>query len=439
MGKPTGESSDTKQRILEIAIELIESSSNNSLRIEDVVTQSGLSFPTIYFHFGDRAGLLREAQIEIFKRSFSSETDTFAQFAKSVDDIAVLLPAVFMQILKNCEDKELITQRHQRLRVMSNAITDPQLMQEVLNLQSIPIRKFELIFQDLAERNVINPDLDCEAFARWLLGLLAGRVLIEVDESRSRQAVDHLLAIAIIVPLLKVPLNLQQCHEFIHLVRAKVRKDSAFSQTDVLAQTPEQHDELATTLLQLVSEQINRSGEASVRLAEIAAQANVSLGSLTRRFASRDHLIDSALARDFTKHSMSTSQKLNERLTGINSLDEMVASINELFAETASNPDYVALRIQRVQILGLALSRPELASLVSKSLGDFEMTIQPGMQALVSNGALSGEANPASFLALAQIIQLGRVVVDFNHIEDTNQSWLKMTQNVSEFFLREIF
>ena len=54
----TDSSESTKEQILALAIKLFASKGYGSVGIQEIVTEAGISKPTLYYHFGSKKGLL---------------------------------------------------------------------------------------------------------------------------------------------------------------------------------------------------------------------------------------------------------------------------------------------------------------------------------------------------------------------------------------------
>ena len=60
--------SQTRQRILDVAIAAIEKDGSRHVRIAEVANRARVGVPTIYYHFESRTQLIAEAQMTIYQR-----------------------------------------------------------------------------------------------------------------------------------------------------------------------------------------------------------------------------------------------------------------------------------------------------------------------------------------------------------------------------------
>jgi TetR/AcrR family transcriptional regulator len=63
------DSTRTRERLLEMAIEMVEARGEAGLRVDEVATLAGVTKPMVYRYFGDREGLVIAVQAERYRRS----------------------------------------------------------------------------------------------------------------------------------------------------------------------------------------------------------------------------------------------------------------------------------------------------------------------------------------------------------------------------------
>ena len=76
---PVGES--TRDRLIDAAIEIIESDGEQAVKVREVASRAGVTEPSLYHFFGDRNGLIEEAQAERFRRN---QMDVLSGFATAI-------------------------------------------------------------------------------------------------------------------------------------------------------------------------------------------------------------------------------------------------------------------------------------------------------------------------------------------------------------------
>lgn len=169
----------TEQKILDETIRIIETNGETNVRVHDIEVAVGITAPSIYHFFGNREGLVAEAQAERLLRSFQ-ELDHFLDLAvasvKSRDDTR----AALRQLLKMIFDPSRRLARQHRLAALGSAEGRPELALRIAEMCQYFFSDEASRLKPLQENGWVDPDLDLEAFFYWLSGLILGRVYIEL-------------------------------------------------------------------------------------------------------------------------------------------------------------------------------------------------------------------------------------------------------------------
>lgn len=59
---------NNRDRILSLAVAVIDAGGEAALRVSDIVARAGVSQPVLYYHFKNRDGLVIAAQVERYTR-----------------------------------------------------------------------------------------------------------------------------------------------------------------------------------------------------------------------------------------------------------------------------------------------------------------------------------------------------------------------------------
>ena len=191
----------TEQKILDETIRIIETNGETNVRVHDIEVAVGITAPSIYHFFGNREGLVAEAQAERLLRSFQ-ELDHFLDVAvasvKSRDDTR----AALRQLLKMIFDPSRRLARQHRLAALGSAEGRPELALRIAEMCQYFFSDEASRLKPLQENGWVDPDLDLEAFFYWLSGLILGRAYIEIGwepgpypdwDEISPRAVDFIL------------------------------------------------------------------------------------------------------------------------------------------------------------------------------------------------------------------------------------------------------
>lgn len=170
---------DSRSELIDVAIEIIQSEGIDALRIEDVCEKVGVSKGSLYWHFGDRHGLIREALLEHMYRlgkdqlsALDDAVDTFATRDEYLMKIAGALVDPF--------DAEQVENRWQRLEIIAGSRREPALAAIVADLQRRHLRYLDDIMMKAAQQGVLRPDVDPTAVAAMIVAVGLGSNVLSV-------------------------------------------------------------------------------------------------------------------------------------------------------------------------------------------------------------------------------------------------------------------
>ena len=191
----------TEQKILEATIGIINERGEAAVRIVDIQSACDVTAPSIYHFFGNREGLVIEAQTERLLRSFDENDfliDAVIERVSSLVEAREALHAFLSSIWMPAR----IPARARRLSAMGAAVGRPALaarFDEEIR-QYVDVRSSKLA--PLQERGWILPDADLHAINYLLIGVIFGRVYLEIGgdsgpfpawESATERAIAFLL------------------------------------------------------------------------------------------------------------------------------------------------------------------------------------------------------------------------------------------------------
>jgi AcrR family transcriptional regulator len=194
----------TRDRLLEAAIAVIEADGEQAVKVHDIATRAGVTEPSIYHYFGDRNGLIEHAQAIRFGQGQRKILEDFASAAARCRNADQFL-ALVRSLLVASYDSQGAQRRLARVNVIGSAAARPSLTKQLANQQQL---SNELLGEALAiaqVRGFIRPDLNCEMFAAWVIGMGTGRILIELDPATQGSPEWNALAVDAVLALLGHP------------------------------------------------------------------------------------------------------------------------------------------------------------------------------------------------------------------------------------------
>lgn len=172
-------SGNSRGRLLEAAIEVIEREGEAALRVDAVAEKAGVTKPSIYHFFHDRDGLIVAAQAERYYRSLfigvrQLDLDALLGTA-SHDEYIEMLRATFLAAMST----DGVEQRRVRAQALGSAVTRPALRAAILEVHREVVATLTRVLAHGQERGWLRSDFSPSALSSWWFGISAGRHLVE--------------------------------------------------------------------------------------------------------------------------------------------------------------------------------------------------------------------------------------------------------------------
>ena len=169
----------TRSRILNAAIEMMESGGESSVRLGAIAEGLGIKEPSIYHHFKNRTELVNAAYVEWYWQCLKTEIPIEAMMVlvESKDD--------YVWAVRKSMEWSYQPERHHaraiRLSVLGAAQRNHELAVAINDIN----KKFLATIADAAlvaqQKGWLRTDLDPMAIAYWLHGQIIGRAVAEMD------------------------------------------------------------------------------------------------------------------------------------------------------------------------------------------------------------------------------------------------------------------
>jgi len=172
---------DTRRRLLEETIAVLAAGGEQAVRIRDIARRAGVAEPSIYHFFGDRNGLIEAAQEVRYGRD---QTDLFDVFdaAVSVCPSQEAFVEVVRRTLVAVFDPARAPKRMTRVSALGASEQRSALRARLAEQQWEANRRLGATFTVAQGRGFVAADRDPHAIAAWIVGMVTGRVLIELGD-----------------------------------------------------------------------------------------------------------------------------------------------------------------------------------------------------------------------------------------------------------------
>ena len=175
-------SQETIDLVLAETNKAIKDSGEAAVRVQEISAKTNVSIGSIYHHFGDRDGIIRDAYVETFRRAIQSDIDRVKRFmsrmtsakeiAEHYDEMLAFLNHHFEQF-----------PARDRAATIGSTTGRPLLKEAIIAVQTELTSGLTEVMQLLKDRGILKPHLAPRAAAVMTLGMLHGRVVAEFDST----------------------------------------------------------------------------------------------------------------------------------------------------------------------------------------------------------------------------------------------------------------
>ena len=174
---------DTRSLLIAAAVELIDQSGEDGLRLQQVAEMVGVSEPSVYHFFKNRTALVEQAQIVRYRRSYFEVLIPFAAAVSLADTQAEFEKAV-RKVLALSFAPERNDMRLTRVSVMGRAQSSEVIAEAVVDINAEVVSELARVLNDAQAKGWVNNKHDVVALAYWLVGQFTSRVMAELDLER---------------------------------------------------------------------------------------------------------------------------------------------------------------------------------------------------------------------------------------------------------------
>lgn len=180
---PQQRSESTVDLVLKAVIRRLEESGESHLTIDDILLETGVSKGSLYYHFGDREGLIYAARIAQYSTYLQNDSEelrsglltctTFEQFVEN------LLGLTILSMQKN--DRKI---RAMRLNAISSAYGRPDLWYALQEKQHQYTNAITEVFHYGQKMGWIRTDITAHALGVFVQGHALSRILVDLDHNQ---------------------------------------------------------------------------------------------------------------------------------------------------------------------------------------------------------------------------------------------------------------
>jgi len=170
----------TRDRVIDVVLELLEEGGEAAVRIDEVRDRSGVSIGSIYHHFRDRDGLIAAAQVRRYARYAEAEIAALSDIVQRSRDVAQFRRSI-RHLTLHAGSEVRTAERWARVAVLGSTVGRPELEAEVRAIQTRLTDEFQARVSQGQARGFFRSDLDARAVALFVEAYSLGYVLNDLD------------------------------------------------------------------------------------------------------------------------------------------------------------------------------------------------------------------------------------------------------------------
>jgi len=172
--------SDTRERLLEAAIAVLETDGEVAIRVGDLATSANVTKPSVYHFFGDREGLIIAALAEMYRRSLAWGREDLLEIARSAESREQFSDFYF-SIVRSFSSEEGVRRRALRIEVLGASVSRPRLQSAIVEMHQDQVNFMVELFTVGKERGLLTIPFDLQTTALWASAVILGRHFAEID------------------------------------------------------------------------------------------------------------------------------------------------------------------------------------------------------------------------------------------------------------------
>lgn len=169
-------------------------------------------------------------------------------------------------------------------------------------------------------------------------------------------------------------------------------------------------------ILDAVSEQLETSGIAGLRLKDVADRLHVSVPSLYRFFEDREAMIAASYVRDFSQQTFVDIDELKEVFAAAETVDDYEQGLRRVVVDTFGDESRRD-RWRKVAAIAATRHDPLLLEQIGSVQAEFTTRVAELYSAARERGWVTGSVNPLAFAYAVQGLAMGPLFADVGPCE----------------------
>ena len=167
--------------VIEATIKAIEAHGEASVRIDDILQETGISKGSLYHHFGGRDGVIAALETTITMRSLERGTAEFEAFLDTLTsgEKAFELIELGIRSFRSSENRSM---RQRRISSLAASHNSAAIREVLANDQQTGTEAVARIIEKARDNGLCNPIEPILGVAYVIQSMLVGRILVDISE-----------------------------------------------------------------------------------------------------------------------------------------------------------------------------------------------------------------------------------------------------------------
>jgi AcrR family transcriptional regulator len=174
---------DSRQRLIDAAVEVIATKGESALRLTEVAEMAGLKQPSIHYMFPTREDLVVAALRERYRRSVLEAIISYDVLVATATTREEFIRASSLG-LRFAMDETRKVARSTRLALFVKAETNAELLREINDASFEANQSLAAVIENAQRRGWVRDDVSPLTLAVWTRGQILGRYVLEMDSTR---------------------------------------------------------------------------------------------------------------------------------------------------------------------------------------------------------------------------------------------------------------
>lgn len=171
----------TKDRLVEVTMELLARDGNHALRLAEVAAEAGVAVSTIYAHFRDRTDLVATARLRQFRAHAHESIAAVDVALNEGGEPETFTAAAMWPSLLDPEDPAATLRRWDRIEAIADSRHIPELATQLESMQSDLNERVTALVEHAQQLGIVDSSLDAAAIAMLSQVLRLGLALWDIS------------------------------------------------------------------------------------------------------------------------------------------------------------------------------------------------------------------------------------------------------------------